>query len=461
MARSKALKGRGKPKADLDMKAFRAAQVVRKRMRTKRKEIARAGFLTEPSRQLDLLRKAGIVAAHNPDQKAWRALIPPETKLPPGRPNLWFTLAPELGYLIGVDIAHQEVSVSITRADFGKLLDHVRRVPVDGLDGNPEHALDAAAELIRDVFGQVSRSEGATAEQVIGIGMGLPGPVNRESKTISPEMHILSAWSNRKPTFELSERLQDILPEVPIEVDNDASLGALGVHSWKTLTSNPDTVPRDLLYVRVGDGIGAGVVIKGKLVGGGSGFAGEIGHVKIDDRGSFCPRCGQRGCVETKTSERAVLAELTTAVFAEAQEKVTIATVIASDHPACFRSLHEAGWHLGAALAHARTLLDPTRIYIGGRMAHSDRFMRAIREGIVSNSLDLAMEVEALVVPSPRGLPKRRPDLGSAELLGAIAIALHRCGDGYIEGRLRHYMDREITKSDESGELVSATGAAK
>lgn len=414
-------------------------------MRTDRKEITRVGYIPEPSTPLGLLRDAGIVAIYNPDSTARRALIPSDAKLPKGRPNLLLTLAPQLGYLIGVDVSHREVSASITRADFSQVVEEVRRVPIEGLDEFPKRALDAAAGLIRDLVHELHESRNLTPAEVIGIGLGLPGPVDRKTKTIAPNMNILSMWSRHKPTEELASRLHDCLPQVPIEIDNDASLGAVGIYSYLTLAlaAPADQVPRDLLYVRVSDGIGAGVVIKGKLVGGGAGFAGEIGHVKVDDRGSFCPRCGQRGCVETKASERAVLEELRQVVFGSEFDDVTIEGVLASSHPACFRSLHEAGWHLGAALAHARTLLDPSRIYIGGPMAQSSHFLSGVHMGIIRNSLshssDPEAEVRQVVVPAPKGFAKARPDLASPELLGAIAMALHRAGDSHIERKLSQF----------------------
>jgi predicted NBD/HSP70 family sugar kinase len=425
-------------------------------MRTDRKEVEATAFLSDSSRQIKRLQDAGVVAAYHRDTKAWGE-ISPGSKGKPGRPNDWLTLAPDLGYLIGVDIAHTHVSASITKADFGKVLDVPLRKPMSELDEDPQAAFDAAALLIAEVFLEAHRRHGARAEEVIGIGIGLPAPVNRETKTVAPEMNILSAWTSSYPAEELSDRLHKILPETPIEVDNDASLGALGVHCCETLSSDPDEVPRDLLYVRVGDGIGAGVVIKGKLVGGGSGFAGEIGHVKIDERGHFCPRCGQRGCVETKTSDKAVLAEMQSTVFARVPGPIDIEDVITRRHPACYRVLHEAGWHLGVALAHARTLLDPTRIYIGGPMSESERFMHGIREGIVGNSLTLAERVHDLVVPVPGTLAEVRPDLQSPELLGAVAIALHRCGDAHIERRLAEFQAPEIGQSSSEEDSVSVS----
>lgn len=444
-----------KAAGDSDLRMLRAAQVVRKRMRTTRKEVVKAAYLAD-TRPIKRLQDAGVVAAYRGDSKAWGELSP-SSKGKPGRPQEWLTLAPDLGYLIGVDIAHNRVSASITKADFSGVLHVAAREGMSELDEDPEAAFDAAAALIGRVFAEAHRLHGATAEQVIGIGIGLPAPVRRDTKTISPEMHILSAWSSYFPAKEVSDRLRRVglLSDVPIEVENDASLGALGVHCWETLASDPTTVPRDLIFVRVGDGIGAGVVVKGKLVGGGSGFAGEIGHVKIDERGHFCPRCGQRGCVETRTSDQAVLAEMRSTVFATVPGPIEIEEVISRRHPACYRVLHEAGWHLGSALAYARTLLDPTRIYIGGAMSASGHFMHGVRQGVISNSLTLAQQADDLVVCAPTTLVESRPDLASPELFGAIAIALHRCGDAYIERRLTSFQASETGPPDRSKSAAS------
>jgi predicted NBD/HSP70 family sugar kinase len=423
--------GTGAPR--FSMTDFRVAQIVRKRMLATRRQVADAAYLQSVDKAVKKLAAAEVITSHKPGAAAAaRAAISRA-----GAPNHLLTLSRELGFLIGIDITHAQVSVTITRAEFGKVLEAPFREVVPKLDDQPHAALNTAAGLVHKALDAAVESDGLSAEQVIGIGLGLPAPVNREKKTIGSEMHILSSWASVEPVTELAERLAAVLPGVPIEIDNDASLGALGIHSWETLNSNPDDgpAPRDLIYVRVADGIGAGVVIKGKLVGGGSGFAGEIGHVKVDDRGRFCPRCGQRGCVETKSSERAVLDEVASTVFDRPRDQVTIEEVIARDHPACGRAMHEAGMHLGLALAHARTLLDPSRIYLGGSLTDSENyFMPGVRTGLISNSIDSGRP--KVIFRSPVALRENRPDLDSPELLGAIAIALHRCGDAYIKRRL-------------------------
>jgi predicted NBD/HSP70 family sugar kinase len=405
---------------------FRVAQIVRKRMRTTRKEVAAASYLSSADEAVKRLVAADVLASHAPSPRPWRGAGT-------GRPSQWLTLSPKLGYLLGVDIAHDVVSATITRAEFGRVLERAIRREVPDLDDDPDAALAVAAELITEVI----ELAGVQTGEIIGIGVGLPAPVNRATRRVESDLNILSSWSETAPADELAENLGPALDGIPIEVDNDASLGALGVHAWETLNAPPAEAPRDLIYVRVSDGIGAGVVIKGKLVGGGSGFAGEIGHVKVDDRGRFCRRCGQRGCVETKSSDRAVIAEVAMPAFGREVADVSIEEILAHEHPACHRALHEAGFHLGVALAHARTLLDPKRIYIGGPLATSGRFfLPGVRRGILENSLSLATKVADLVVPAPLALATQRPDLESPELFGAIAIALHRCGDEYVRQRL-------------------------
>jgi len=420
-----------KPKEEAarpSMTDFRVAQIVRKRMRTTRKEVEEATYL-DPEKAVKRLIASGIVESHRPGVRARisRAGAPPQL----------LTLGRNLGYMIGVDIGHRAVSVSITRAEFHSVLDEPFCEEVPYLDDNPKLAFDAAAKLVREAIAAAQERDGLRAEEVIGIGVGVPAPINRTSQKVESEMHILSAWSEYKPAEEIHSRLADLLPNVAVEVDNDASLGALGIYSWGLLNADvPTDVARDLIYVRVGDGIGAGVVVKGKLVGGGSGYAGEIGHVKVDERGRFCPRCGQRGCVETKASDRAVLEEVAPTAFAARPDEVSIEEAVEATHPACFRALQEAGWYLGVALAHARTLLDPTRIILGGPLAGSSYYHAGVVAGMVSNSINLKVRGRDVVSPAPVELRERRPDLGSPEMLGAIAIAVHRCGDTHIRRKL-------------------------
>lgn len=171
------------------------------------------------------------------------------------------------------------------------------RVPIDDWKGT----LDVIAE---SVVTQLQLMQ--TPHDLMGVGLGLPGPVQRG--TGSPESdHLLSGWKGVPVAAELRQRLIAAgLPDARVVVGNDASCGALGVLT-RAIWANPAEAPEDLVYVRVTHGVGMGLVIKGHLVTGADGFAGEIGHVRVDAYGPICTRCGRRGCLEVMASEKVVI----------------------------------------------------------------------------------------------------------------------------------------------------------
>ena len=107
---------------------------------------------------------------------------------------------------------------------------------------------------------------------------------------------ILPGWAGLNAADELSERLG-----MPVAVDNDANLGALAEISF-----GAGRGLKDVIYVMVSSGIGAGIVLGGQLHRGVTGLAGELGHVLVRSDGAVC-RCGNRGCLETVASTDAVL----------------------------------------------------------------------------------------------------------------------------------------------------------
>jgi predicted NBD/HSP70 family sugar kinase len=142
-------------------------------------------------------------------------------------------------------------------------------------------------------------------------------------------------------------------------------------------------------------------------------LAGEIGHLKMDERGPLCPRCGGVGCLETLASNRAILDKLRGRGILENDARATIADVIDSSHPACSRALRDAGWQIGRALAHLTNLLNPADVVIGGEVSRSEPFLdwvcRALRR-------DALPEAQPNVRPAP-------PGPLSPELAGALADA--------------------------------------
>ena len=143
--------------------------------------------------------------------------------------------------------------------------------------------MDTATEAIHATL----RRAGADMGEVVGVGMGLPGPISRDSGTLGSST-ILPAWVGLPVAAAMTERLG-----VPVFADNDANLGALA-----EVTFGAGRGFSEVAYLKVSSGIGAGLYMDGRIYRGGNGTAGEIGHVILDEDGLVC-RCGNRGCLET------------------------------------------------------------------------------------------------------------------------------------------------------------------
>jgi predicted NBD/HSP70 family sugar kinase len=263
-----------------------------------------------------------------------------------GRPGRSIRLARAAGVAVGIEFAEQRVRVAACdRAH--QILAEGSREMADADDAR--QGLDAAAALVDEVLGQA----GIDPDELIGVGLGLPGPIHLSSGKVGLSA-ILSGWVGLTVADEMSARLG-----VTVHVDNDANLAALAELRWGAGRDH-DT----LVYVKVSTGIGAGLVIGGRLFRGVGGTAGEIGHVMVDEQGPIC-RCGSRGCLETVVSIVRVRQQVGFVMHGDEQGSLAGA----AQHPAARRVVLEAGRVLGRALADACNLLDPQRIVLGGELA--------------------------------------------------------------------------------------------
>ncbi len=241
-------------------------------------------------------------------------------------------------------------------------------------------------ELIADV--------GAAPSEVWGVGLGLPGPV--EFATARPsEPPIMPGWNN----YAVRDRLA-VRYDAPVWVDNEVNLLCLG----ELRTPGIPIGDGDMLYVKIGTGIGAGISNNGRLHRGAQGCAGDIGHAAVSDDSSVVCRCGKTGCLEALAGgaalardgeelARAGRSPALAAVFAErgtvTGEDVTAAAA-AGDHQAV-QLLVQAGRRIGAMLATMVNFYNPSIILIGGKVAGAgDLFLATIRETIYRRSLPLS-----------------------------------------------------------------------
>src|SRR4029079_19455583 len=159
------------------------------------------------------------------------------------------------------------------------------------IDAPADKAMQTAVAAIHDTLDRA----GACMDEVVGVGLGLPGPISRASGTLGSST-ILPAWVGLPVAAAMAERLG-----VPVFADNDAHLGALA-----EVTFGAGRGFSEVAYLKVSSGIGAGLYMDGRIYRGGNGTAGEIGHVILDEDGLVC-RCGNRGCLETLAGEQRIV----------------------------------------------------------------------------------------------------------------------------------------------------------
>ncbi len=280
-----------------------------------------------------------------------------------GRPPALLSLRGAPGVLVGVDIGHWHVRVAVTDLSACPLAE--RDVLVD-VDHSAMEALDLAAQMVADCLAEAGVEPGG--QRVVGVGMGVPGPVDpRTGAVASP---ILPNWVGLAPAAELARRLG-----MPVRVDNDANIGALGEVEYGAARGHADVI-----YVKASSGIGAGLVLAGRLYRGATGIAGEIGHVRLVEDGPVC-RCGNRGCLETAVAAPK-LVDLLQPAYAEPLTVERMLELGSAGDVGVNRILDDAGRSVGRALADLCNHLNPEMIVIGGDMRVSESFLRGIRDSV-------------------------------------------------------------------------------
>jgi predicted NBD/HSP70 family sugar kinase len=313
-----------------------------------------------------------------------------------GRPPILLALNGSTDALVGVDFGHSHLRVAVSDLAFTVLAEAETDVETDY--GGTE-ALDNAAALVD----QVLKEAGVERSQILGAGMGLPGPIEVQTGRVDSR-RILPGWVDIDPAGELEERLG-----VPVHIDNDANAGALGE---ARLGAGRDS--EVLTYVRLSAGIGMGIVIDGRPFRGARGTAGEIGHVLVDPNGVIC-RCGNRGCLETLVSTPA-LCELLARSQGEIGVEELVDLALAGD-TGCRRAIEDAGRTVGRAMADVCNYLNPDVVVVGGELSRAgDLIVEPIRDAIGRYAVPAAT-AELRVVAGVLG--------ERAEMLGALTLAGH------------------------------------
>jgi predicted NBD/HSP70 family sugar kinase len=318
-----------------------------------------------------------------------------------GRPPILLSFDASAGAALGIDFGHSHVRVAV--ADLSSNILAERAAPMD-IDHESQEALDVALELI----GEALDEAGIDPSRVIGAGLGLPGPIHGDG--VIGSSAILPGWVGVAAGDEIRRRL-----DVPVSVDNDANLGALA-----ELTHGAGRGATDLVYVKVSSGIGAGLILNGRLYRGAGGMAGELGHVLVEPEGAVC-RCGNRGCLETAASTGALLE-----ILRRSHGELTVAEMLELAHAGdlgCRRVIADAGRVVGSAAAFVFNLLNPQRLVVGGDLAEAgDVLLDGVRSSLRLAALPAADEGAEVVA----GVLGER-----AQVLGALALAVGEAGAAF------------------------------
>lgn len=326
-----------------------------------------------------------------------------------GRRARSVSLSGDAGIVIGVDFGHTHLRVAIGNLAHQVLAEESE--PLD-VDASSAQGFGRAEQLVNRLI----ETTGISPGKVIGVGLGVPGPIDVESGTLG-STSILPGWTGINPGQELAGRLG-----VPVYVDNDANLGALGELVW-----GGGRGVRDLAYIKVASGVGAGLVIDGHIYRGPGGTAGEIGHITLDESGPVC-RCGNRGCLETFTAARYVLPLLKPSHGPDLTMERMVQLAREGD-PGCRRVIGDVGRHIGSGVANLCNLLNPSRVVLGGSLAEAGELVLGpIRDSVSRYAIPSAAR-QLSVLPGALG--------GRAEVLGALALVLSEMGDStLLEGTL-------------------------
>ena len=312
-----------------------------------------------------------------------------------GRGSLEITVA-RSGAVVGVDYGHSHVRVGVADLGGRVLADEEHRLPLDF--GAEEGCAEAKAMMIR-----LLKRTAVPAADVRQIGVGLPYPIDRASGRFGGQ-------ANSHPWAALDPRavLEGVF-ELPVVIDNDCNLGALG-----ELRQGAGRGLTDLIYVHVDERAGAGVILNGRLHRGAAGTAGEIGHVTVDPHGQTCP-CGNRGCLDVVVGAPHFLDPLRDG-YGYQLDVSGVIELAAQGDMRCHRALADAGRAIGLVVADLCNLLSPQRVIVAGPLFNAgDVILGPLRETVGHRAVPAAARAAEIVHSQLER---------SGQMVGAIWLAL-------------------------------------
>lgn len=315
------------------------------------------------------------------------------------------------GYVVGIDMGATSLDIAI--ANFEAQIIDRHEMTIDVRDGP-----DIILGLIRNSLLERLEYLGIPTNKVYGFGIGVPGPVEFSTGLlIAPP--IMPGWE----AYPIAAFIRELFTSAVVIVDNDVNVMALG-----ELRAGAGIKEKNFLFIKIGTGIGCGIVCNGQVYRGTDGCAGDIGHICIDQNGPVC-HCGNIGCLEAMAAGPAIAARATEAVrakqspilekYLEANGKLTaedVSMAASQGDRVANEIIRESGRVIGEVLASLVNFFNPSLILIGGGISNiGHQFLASIRRGVLHRSLALSTRY-LRIDTSPMG--------DNAGINGAIALAL-------------------------------------
>jgi glucokinase len=288
-----------------------------------------------------------------------------------GRPPSRFAFNPAARLVLAVDVGATHVIVAVTDLCGTILAEH--RIAQQVADG-PKLVLDQVIAQGKELLASVGRN----GDELAGIGIGLPGPVEHATgRPVKPP--IMPGWDG----FDVVRYVQRPFP-VPVLVDNDVNIMALGERASHWSKHN------NFIFVKVATGIGSGIISSGELQRGANGTAGDLGHVQLSRGADVLCACGNSGCLEALASGPAIAQTLRQQGL-NVSKGADVLQLVADGNLQAIQALRQAGRDIGDVLATVVNLLNPSVIAVGGSIGESgEHLVAGIREVVYRRSPPLA-----------------------------------------------------------------------
>lgn len=328
-----------------------------------------------------------------------------------GRRPVMLKFVPNAGYVIGIEITRYEIIIGIS--DLKNPPTDIQTLELDMTD--PDEAIPQLIEVIKKVM-----YEDHSEKNFMAVGIAFPGLLTEKNSSVKRSVNLGIKWNN----YPIKRKIQEGLGDIAIFIENNSNASALA-EKW----FGEAKFCKDLVYINLGEGISAGIIIEDKILQGFHGHAGEIGHIVVTENGPLC-NCGNRGCLESLYGIPAIIRKAYSELplikdddplkklwkqkgKVNIEDIINFARVEGSYSKEIFSQMAK---YVGIVIADVINLFNPQSVFLGGKMAlAADEYMDVLLDSVKMHAFpEIASSTEVKI--SSLG--------GTSGVFGGCALAL-------------------------------------